>query len=297
VKKLIIAILVLISFITCLYLERNTITKTVISKIVQSTTGLDISIEKLYVKIIPMQIKANGIKLYNPSGLNDHLIATIAEIYIDYDLISSLKKELRIKDIRFNIKELFIVKTKEGEFNLTSLKLISNTKKEEGVKKPQITEEEQKIKEDKVIKLKESKEPRKIKIDKLYIKIGKIIYKDYTKGSLPKINEYVLNIEEKFENITDLRGFINLFALKTFISTSANKFIELDSKSTKDNMKEILKKETEISAENPQVVTEQVNGVTDEARENVKETLDQLEKKLEFPFDKLEISEPKSSGK
>ena len=296
-KKLIIAILVLISFITCLYLERNTITKTVISKIVQSTTGLDISIEKLYVKIIPMQIKANGIKLYNPSGLNDHLIATIAEIYIDYDLISSLKKELRIKDIRFNIKELFIVKTKEGEFNLTSLKLISNTKKEEGVKKPQITEEEQKIKEDKVIKLKESKEPRKIKIDKLYIKIGKIIYKDYTKGSLPKINEYVLNIEEKFENITDLRGFINLFALKTFISTSANKFIELDSKSTKDNMKEILKKETEISAENPQVVTEQVNGVTDEARENVKETLDQLEKKLEFPFDKLEISEPKSSGK
>ncbi|MBU1871789.1 MAG: hypothetical protein KKH80_03205 [Candidatus Omnitrophica bacterium] len=168
-KKLLI-ILALLALLVVVMFSKNLIAKTALSAGVKAITGLNLSMKSMNVEIFKTLIGIKELKLYNPSGFPDKLMIEMPEIYIDYDLGSFLGGRAHFEEIRLNIKEFFVVKNENGELNLNSLKIVKAGK--EGLPKEE---------------KKEAAGMPELKIDMLQLKIGKVIYKDYSAGRAPKI--------------------------------------------------------------------------------------------------------------
>jgi len=199
--KLIIIFIVLILLVV---FSRNLIAKTLIKSLVESITGLHLSIESVDLGISNTTIDTQGLKLYNPSNFPDKIMADIPQIYIDFSLGALLKRKIYFKELKLDLKEFIVVKNKDGKLNLDSLKTVKEgkekAKKEKGVKKDGLL---------------------KMQIDALHLKIDRVIYKDYTKGlPPPMIKKYNVNLNEKYTNITDPQQLAQLILYRALIKTS-----------------------------------------------------------------------------
>jgi len=72
-----------------------------------------------------------------------------------------------------------------------------------------------------------SKTPE-IQIDVLSLKIGKVIYKDYTGGSSPKIQEFPVSIHERYEHVTNPQAFVALAVSRTLMNTTIARLTNFD---------------------------------------------------------------------
>jgi uncharacterized protein involved in outer membrane biogenesis len=130
------------------------------------------------------------------------------EIYVDYDLMALLKKTIHLTEVRINLNEFVIVKNSKGEINLDSLKAVQESKKKEEPGK--------------------KAEMPPFKIDVLELKVGKVVYKDYSKGGEPKITETNLDLNERFENITDPYAVTSIIVFKSLMNTSVGRLVKFD---------------------------------------------------------------------
>ncbi|MFH1548690.1 MAG: AsmA family protein, partial [Candidatus Omnitrophota bacterium] len=199
-KKLGIVILIILVLLVAVVLARNTIAKNAISAGVKAITGLDLNIGSMDVGILKSIVSIKEIKLYNPPEFSDKLMVVLPEIYVDYDLGAFLKKIVHIEEMKLNLKEFVVVKNEKGALNLDSLKVVKDKKgapsQEEKTKKGEF------------------------KIDVLQLKIGKVIFKDYSQGKNPKTIEVKLDIDEKYENITDANKLVSLIVTKALMNTA-----------------------------------------------------------------------------
>jgi len=221
-KKIFIFLSVLILFVVICLFARNIIVKSILIKTTNQITGLELKIKSINIGLLKTDITVDGLSVFNPAGFEQALMADLPEIYIDYDLMSFLKGQNHLNILRLNLKEFIVVKNSQGKLNVNSIKGISETNKSEPqAKKPS------------------KKEKLKIKIDLLELKIGKVIYKDYTQAPL-LVSEFNVNINEKYENITDVNSLVRLIVTRAIINTSISKLTELDFNSLKDDVSGII---------------------------------------------------------
>ncbi len=195
-------IIIFVVLILLVVFSKNLIARTVIKSLVGSITGLHLSIESIDVGLSKTIIDTKGLKLYNPRGFPDKIMADIPEIYINYSLGALLKRKIYFKELKFDLKEFVVVKNKDGKLNLDSLKTVKKGKEEED-------------------KGKEKKSLLKLQVDILHLKIERVIYKDYTKGlPPPMIKKYNINLNEKYTNITDPQQLAQLILYRALIKTS-----------------------------------------------------------------------------
>ena len=221
-------IVVILVLLVVLVSAKNIIAKNAVQAAVKAITGLNLSMKSLNVGIFKSLISINGLKLYNPVGFTDKLMVDIPEIYVDYDLGAFFKKKIHLEEMRLNLKEFIVVKNKEGQLNLDALKAVQ-TKKEE---KP-------------AQEKKEKAQMPELKIDLLELKIGKALFKDYSQGTQPKVKEFSLNINERYENITDPYALVSLIVTKALINTTIGNLANFDLGPLKEEMGQTLKKATE----------------------------------------------------
>ena len=255
-KKLLFVVVGLLLLVAVLLFAKNIIAKVSVEKGVEMVTGLRLDMQSLDVAIIETLIGIEGLQLYNPEGYKDKVMVDIPEIYVDYDLGAFFKGEVHLEEVRLNLKEFVVVKNEKGELNLNALKVV----KEEG--KEEVVEEKTSVKEEK------TKMPP-LQIDVLELKIGKVIYKDYSKGTPPKVREFNININERYENITDPKTFASLILVKTLAGTTIARLANFDLGPLKTQVGETLKEATEITQE---TVGEAVEAVKEMDVEKVKET-------------------------
>ncbi|MCK4947810.1 MAG: hypothetical protein KAS46_05515 [Candidatus Aureabacteria bacterium] len=255
-KKLLFVVVGLLLLVAVLLFAKNIIAKVSVEKGVEMVTGLRLDMQSLDVGIIETLIGIEGLQLYNPEGYKDKVMVDIPEIYVDYDLGAFFKGEVHLEEVRLNLKEFVVVKNEKGELNLNALKVV----KEEG--KEEVVEEKTSVKEEK------TKMPP-LQIDVLELKIGKVIYKDYSKGTPPKVREFNININERYENITDPKTFASLILVKTLAGTTIARLANFDLGPLKTQVGETLKEATEITQE---TVGEAVEAVKEMDVEKVKET-------------------------
>ncbi|MBI4845110.1 MAG: hypothetical protein HY810_01315 [Candidatus Omnitrophica bacterium] len=211
IKKILIGIFVFIAaLVFILAVGKNIIIKKTVTSGVKVVTGLDMKIDKINVGVMNSLLNIEGLKLFNPEGFEDKLMVDLPEIFVDYDLEAFFKeKAVHLQEVRLNLNEFTVIKNKEGVLNLDSLKPVQSAKKEQ--EEPNLAEEEPKQKQD----------MPKIKIDKLKLKIGKVITKDYSAKGEPVINEFNINIDETFENITDPNEIVKIILKKVLPKLSA----------------------------------------------------------------------------
>ena len=275
-RKVIMIPVIVFAIMIALFLGKNMIIKTSVTTGVKAMTGLKLSIRSMNVGVFKSLIGINEMQLYNPSGFKDKLMMDLPEIYVDYNLGSIMGGKAHLEEVRLNLKEFIVVKNEAGELNLDSLRVVKETEGEEAEK----GEGE-----------KEKTEMPDIQIDLLALKIDRVIYKDYSKGTSPKVKEFNVNIDEQYENITDPQSFVRLIIVKALKNTTIASLANFDIGKLQKGLTETVRKTAEKALEAPVKAVEAGKDLIEEkATETAKETVgkaaDTLKKLL--PFGKKE---------
>ncbi len=204
-KKILIGILVLALVFT---LGKNKIIEIFVERSCTSILGAKLDIRSMRIGILRTAIDIRGMKLYNPEGYPDELMADIPGIYVDYSLPRLLKGTVHLKELKFYLKEFNIIKNSNGEVNVNSLKPVrtkTNGKKMEQQEKDKTPD---------------------IEIDILYLKADDVFYKDYTKDPV-EVQDFKVGINERYENISDPYTLVRLIIARVIRNTAASGLINV----------------------------------------------------------------------
>ena len=237
---------------------KNIIVKSLVEKGVERVTGLQLNLKSFKVGIINTLIDIKDLRLFNSPGYEDAIMLEIPEIYINYDLPAILKGRVHLEEMRINLKEFTVVKNKEGELNLNSLKAVQTQK------------ESDKPEEGKEKKGEGKRRAPKMQIDKLELKIGKVVYKDYSREGAPLVKEFNVNFEGKYTNVIDPYSLVSLIILKALRDAAITNIIGFDSEELQEMLPGTLETTQKIG------------------REDVKKTGKELKKLFKSPFDSKE---------
>ena len=203
-------LIVIILIVLVVVLAKDIIAKSALSSGVKAATGLKLQIKDMKVGLFTTLIDIGDMKLFNPPGFKDKVMVDIPEIYVDYDLGAFFKRRVHLEELRLNLAELIVVKNADGQLNLNSLKIEKEEKKEA---KPAEKE-------------KEGAAPE-VQIDDLQLKIGRVIYKDYTKDPV-EVLEYDVNINEQRKDIKDVKALTNWILFTALVKTPISKLSGYD---------------------------------------------------------------------
>ncbi len=275
-RKVIMIPAIVFVILIALFLGKNMIIKTSVTTGVKAMTGLKLSIRSMNVGVFKSLIGINELQLYNPSGFKDKLMMDLPEIYVDYNLGAIMGGKAHLEEVRLNLKEFIVVKNEAGELNLDSLRVVKETEGEVAEKDDG---------------KKEKTEMPDIQIDLLALKIGKVIYKDYSKGGSPKVREFNVNIDERYENITDPQSFVRLIIVKALKNTTIASLANFNIGKLQKGLTDTVRKTAEKALQAPGKAVEAGKDLIEEkAAETAKETVgkaaDTLKKFL--PFGKKE---------
>lgn len=210
--KIIIAII--LGSILMLIIFKNVFIKFLVISKVKEITGVKVEMKYIDAGIFKNSFEIRGLKLYNPKGFLDNLMADIPEVYVSYDLWSFFKRGIHLENVKINIKELIVVRNNKEELNLAAFK--SNKAKAE----------ESSNKEEKVVIYDKKSKNWGFRIDNLDLKVGDVIYKDYSRGGEVLVQKFTIDLDEQYENVDEPATLaINIVArilLNTTISELAN---------------------------------------------------------------------------
>ena len=233
-RKVIMIPAIVFAILIALFIGKNMIIKASVTTGVKAMTGLKLSIGSMNVGVFKSLIGINELQLYNPSGFEDKLMMDLPEIYVDYNLGAIMGGKAHLEEVRLNLKEFIVVKNEAGELNLDSLRVVKETEGEEA------TKEDEK---------KEKTEMPDIQIDLLELKIDKVIYKDYSKGTPPKEKVFNVKIDEQYENITDPQSFVRLIIFKALKNTTIASLTNFDLEKLQSGISGTVKKTAEMAQE------------------------------------------------
>ncbi|MCX5679857.1 MAG: AsmA family protein [Candidatus Omnitrophica bacterium] len=168
---------VIIAMLVAVSVVKDITIRTAIEKGTEMVTGLRLTISGFNAGILRSTVKIRGLKLHNPKGFKDPVMVDIPEIYVDYDLPAIFGGTIHLREARINLAEFLVVKNKDGRLNLDSLKAITAQK-------------QGKPAQDK------SGKPMKMRIDLLKLKIGKVVYKDYSSGEALFVREFNIGMDD-----------------------------------------------------------------------------------------------------
>ncbi len=177
-KKILIGIVTVIVIIVCVFLiARNILVKTIITRGVKAVTGMAVDIKNINIGLFRSGISVTGLKVYNPQGFTDKLLADIPEVYVDFDLAGLLRNRVHLRQLKIDISELNVVLSDSRKLNVNSLALF--------LPKPG------------------AGKPPEIQIDELWLKVGKVTYKAYLPAVGVKSKEFNMALDEKFHDVTN----------------------------------------------------------------------------------------------
>ncbi|MFH0764227.1 MAG: hypothetical protein V1927_04425 [Candidatus Omnitrophota bacterium] len=208
-KKALLVLAAAVVVLFALSIVKDAAIKISVENGVQFVTGLKLRISNFNVGIIRQVVDIGGLELYNPKGFKDRVMLDMPRIYVDYDLPAIFKGVVHMEAVRLNIKELVVVKNEKGELNLNFLNVAKAGK---GSIQPSGREGRAPV----------------VKIDNLRLKIGRAVYKDYSKGGAPEIKEFNVNIDETYTNIDNPYVLMGLIVARALTNTSISGLANFD---------------------------------------------------------------------
>lgn len=232
---------------------KATIAKQILSSRIKNIIGLDIFIEDVDLSILKSWIDIKELEVFNPSRFIGQVMVDIPKIYIDYELGDLMKGKIYIKELEINLRELIIVKNANGELNLNLL----------NVPYPQ---------DDQKPGSQSSTKDQLFQIDTVRLQIGKVIYKNYSKGDPPKVKEFDLNIDERYYDIKKSSLLTGLILSKIFLSNiTVARLVYPDIEHLREEIAQAIREADKLSAE---AVEESLQEQTEEkASENPEKIL------------------------
>jgi uncharacterized protein involved in outer membrane biogenesis len=207
VKLLVIAVSALVGVMVA----KNLVAKAAVTSGVKLITGLPLGIRSMDVGILNTAVGIRGLRLHHPSGFPDKVMVDMPEIFVDYDLGAFLRGKVHLEEVRLDLKEFMVVKDAQGRLNLDSLRVVQESKAQQQGKPS----------------AKAGKAPQ-IRIDELRLKVGTVIYKDYSGGGAPRVQEFAVNIDQHYQGITNPYALGGIIVSQTLAKTTIARLTGFD---------------------------------------------------------------------
>ena len=263
-----------------LVFARNVVIKAAMETGARVVAGMPLSIQKFDLDILHTAVDIEGLVLKNPSGFHDTVLVDIPKILVAYKRAAIFSGKIHLKNIEFDMAQFTVVKNEKGELNLDRLKALQGTQKA-----PARTTTKQ-----------EPKAPAKaipIQIDLMRLKIGKVVYVDYSNGS-PSTKEFLIDLDQSYQNITDLNSVVRLIVLKAMMSSGISHLVNFDIGGLEGTLTGSFNIPTKMAAEaaavlktageNPSALVGQSESVLKSSASAVKSVASSLKNKLKFSF-------------
>ena len=180
-KRLRIALLAVAALVAFSFV-RDFALKAVITAVGSNVVGAPVRMQGFSMSLIRQSVRIGGLRIYNPPGFPQGVLADIPRVAVDLDPWALIGGKLHLQSAEIEVKEVVLIKNKEGKSNVDSLKVARKEEK------------------------KEEKKPAKqmpMQIDLLTLKMGRVVQKDYAKGDPPSVQVHEIGLEKKYKNITN----------------------------------------------------------------------------------------------
>ena len=196
---------------------RNFLVRKGMETAVTEVTGFPLTVGSFKLGITSSRVEIRDLHLENPEGFEDPRCLHANRIVADLEAKSVFGKVLHIEELVVNIPEVVVVKNAKGETNLDRLKALGGEAKEKT----------EKVK----------KEPLRWKCDRMHLKMGKVVFLDYTdaKGGKPKKDEWKLDVDEKFKDLDGPDKVVKIIVLKVITNTPV-KLVSTTANALKDGI-------------------------------------------------------------
>lgn len=241
-KILLLIFLVVVVGAAGLIAGRNTLAKMALVGGMKSLADTNVEVKGIHVGLSSTDLGVEELKLHNPAGYPDSIMMDMPEFYVDYDLMDILKGNIHLKEIRIHLKEFVVVKNQKGELNLNSFKSVQE-------------------KDEKPVEKQASSSKTNLQIDVLKLKIGKVIFKDYSKGGDPSVKEFDVNIDKQYQNITDTGSLSKLILSEALVKTTIAQLANFDVATLTKDVEGLAKSVTTQATETVEKAAEKGTGL------------------------------------
>jgi len=176
-KKIAVVIVVLASLFI-LAIAKNIIIKSVVTKVAGNIIGSRVTVKGLSLGIFTGSVHISGLKIYNPQDFPQGVLVDIPWIKAKCRLPALFKNKIDLAFVDVNLKQLTVIKNKDGKLNVDSLKV--SKKEDAGQKK---------------------KEAMDFHIDQFDLEIGRVVNRDLSAGKIPHMTAYEINFKKTYRNI------------------------------------------------------------------------------------------------
>jgi uncharacterized protein involved in outer membrane biogenesis len=270
-RKIAVAVVIILGFFVSLLAFKNMLIKTGLEKGTKNLTGLDLDIGDMDVGLLKSKVDITDMKLLNPEGFPDKTMIDMPKLLIDFELASIFKNIAHFETLELNLKELMVIRNKDRKLNISTLKSVSEKTGDETRPVEQETEGE----------------TPKVKIDKLILTIGEVTYKDYSLRKTPFTKKFNIGIHEVYTDITDPKKLVNLVIVRALQGTGIAQLANFDLDKLRADIRETLKERvtgvTDTAKKEIQALEETTR---EKAAEKVEEVTKGLKERLKPPFGK-----------
>jgi hypothetical protein len=130
--------------------------------------------DRFSLNIFSSTINISGFKMYNPSGFPEGILVDCPQIKVIYDSATLFKHKRHFLLVEIELKEMGLTTNKEGKRNVDSLKI-----SRESASSPDIP----------------------MQIDLVTLSIGRIVHKDYSAGTEPRVRVHDVNRHNSYKGI------------------------------------------------------------------------------------------------
>lgn len=235
VKILLFAVVVIFG----LSVAKNGITQAILTSALSGAAHVPVKIGGVNLSFLSASIRLKDINVHNPSGFKDRWMAQIPQVFIDFEPGELFQGRAHFKEVRLDLKEMTVVRNKDGRLNVDSVKPTTEQKKEAKQK----------------AKPASGQKPPKLMIDKLSLSIGRVVYKDYSAGGEPQIQTFDINIKDReYTNIDDPSAVVSLLMFEALTRTSLSSLANLDVNAFKEGGIQALSKGLGVVGDGTDVV-------------------------------------------
>jgi len=210
-KRLTPVLIALIVLVAAVGIGKNLIATAAVTGGVKLITGLDARIAGMQVGVLTTAIRMQGVRIFNPRGFSDRVMAEVPELFVDYKLGAFLNGKAHLEAVRLNLQELSVIKAADGRHNLEAITALEPGKVQGETQRQQ-------------------QQPPKampFRIDVLELRVGTVVYKDYTK-SPPFVQAFNVGINERYERITNPYSLGALVVTRALAKTTVARLANVD---------------------------------------------------------------------
>jgi len=131
-RLFVLAIVLVVAFV----LSFDSLMRVFMEHRIRAQTGMDAEIGRVSIGLLEPRVEILDLKLFNPPDFGGTPFLNIPEIHVEYDRPALSQGIIHLTLLRFNLGELDVVKSRDGQTNLLSLGLALPAKQSAGPAAP-----------------------------------------------------------------------------------------------------------------------------------------------------------------